>query len=662
MIDQPLTQILILLIATVAVVALARRLGLPPILGYLFVGMAVGRHALALVAETPSTHLLADIGVVFLLFTLGLEFSWPRMVAMRREVFGLGLLQVVATGTLFALLGRLAGVAWLPAITVGGAVAMSSTAIVMRQLTEQSEVNRTHGRLALAVLLFQDLAFVPLLALATALGSGTLVGGFSTSGLLRTLGIGAFSLVTVFAVGRLVLRPLLGQIAHSRLKELFTLTVLLVIILSGWITQTAGLSMALGGFLAGMMLAETEYRHQVEAVIRPFRELLLGLFFISVGMLLDLRLLIEEFLLVSALVLGMTLLKVAVATLAIRGFVSTHFKALRSGMVLGGGGEFGVALLTLLMPADVLPTTLAQPLLVALVVSMVIAPFGIRYNKTIARFLLRERGPPRRAIEVEDAATHDVARREHVILCGFGRVGQHIARVLEAQGFEYIALDLDLARVRPARQAGDPVVYGDSSDEDVLVGCGLDTASAVVITFANPAVSVGIVRAVRALRADVPVLVRTEDDVGLAELTQVGATEVVPETFEASLMLVSQVLMLLQMPVSRVVRVVTEIRSRRYATLRNVITREGDQATRGDLDTPTESLATVVLPPTAWAVGRRLDEVRRRGAEVAFTALRRQGITGREPAHETVLREGDVLVVYGLPEQLEHAEAVLLAG
>jgi CPA2 family monovalent cation:H+ antiporter-2 len=661
MIDQPLTQVLILLVASVVVVAIARRLGLPAILGYLFVGMAVGPHALALVAETAATHRLADIGVVFLLFTLGLEFSWPRMVAMRREVFGLGLLQVVATGLLFALLGRAAGFAWLPAVVAGGAIAMSSTAIVIRQLTEQSEVNRTHGRLALAVLLFQDLAFVPLLALATALGGGSFDGGFSTQGVLRTLGLGALSLLLVFAIGRLLLRPLLVEIAHSRLKELFTLTVLLVVIASGWITEAAGLSMALGGFLAGMMLAETEYRHQVEAVIRPFRELLLGLFFISVGMLLDLRLLLEQFAIVSGLVVGITVLKVGVATVVMRGFVSTHFKALRSGMVLGGGGEFGVALFTLLLPANVLPATLAQPLLVALVLSMVMAPFGIRYNKPIARFLLREKGPPRRAIEVEDAATHDVARREHVILCGFGRVGQHIARVLEAQGFEYIALDLDLARVRPARQAGDPVVYGDSSDEDVLVGCGLDTASAVVITFANPAVSVGIVRAVRALRADVPVLVRTADDAGLADLTLAGATEVVPETFEASLMLVSQVLMLLQVPVSRVVRTVGDIRRHRYATLRSVVRREGD-AGADALDEPPEGLATVVLPPTAWAVGRSLEEVRRHGAEVAFTALRRHGITGREPAGDTLLREGDVLVVYGLPEALEHAEAVLLTG
>ncbi|MEY4762241.1 MAG: hypothetical protein RLZZ200_2097 [Pseudomonadota bacterium] len=654
-----MTQVLILLIASVAVVALARRLGMPAILGYLFVGMAVGPYALGLFTAGETTHQLADIGVVFLLFTLGLEFSWPRMVAMRNEVFGLGLLQVALTGLFCAGVARVAGVDWLTSIVVGGAVAMSSTAIVIRQLTEQSEVNRTHGRLALAVLLFQDIAFVPLLALATALASGSLQGGISFAGVMRAVGMAALSLLAVFAIGRLVLRPLLMEIARSRLRELFTLTVLLVVIASGWITEVAGLSMALGGFLAGMMLAETEYRHQVEAVIRPFRELLLGLFFVSVGMLLDLHLLVDHFLLVSGLLVAMTMSKVGIAALIMRGFVSTHFKALRSGMVLGGGGEFGVALLTVLLPAGVLAPSIGQPLLVALVLSMLVAPFGIRYNRPIARFLLREKGPPQPVISTDDVATHGVARREHVLLCGFGRVGQQIARVLESQGFEYIALDLDMARVRPARLAGDPVVYGDASDDDVLRGCGLDTASAVIVTFSDPAVSIGIVRAVRTLRGDVPVLVRTQDDKGLPELTRAGATEVVPETFEASLMLVSQVLMLLHVPVSRVVRTVGDIRNRRYATLRNVVARDGET---GAIDEAAETLATVVLPPTAWAVGRLIDEVRSRGAEVAFTALRRQGITGREPAGTTCLREGDMLVIYGLPDALEHAEAVLLTG
>ncbi|MEO8315365.1 MAG: monovalent cation:proton antiporter-2 (CPA2) family protein [Pseudomonadota bacterium] len=657
MLQDPLTQVLALLLVSVLVVTLARRVGMPPVLGYLAVGILVGPFSFGLVPESEQTHLLAEIGVVFLLFTLGLEFSWPRMVAMRREVFGLGLLQVVVTTTLFLVCGRLLGLSWFAAVVVGGALSMSSTAIVIRQLTEQAEINRTHGRLTLAILLFQDIAFVPLLALATALAEGVPT-EFSFAGISRTLASGLAALLIVMAAGRWLLRPLLMVIAHSRLKELFTLTVLLVVLGSAWVTEHAGLSLALGGFLAGMMLAETEYRHQVEAVIRPFRELLLGLFFISVGMLLDLHLLYDKFFLVSLTVLGMILIKVLSSALAVRGFVSTNFKALRTGILLGGGGEFGVALLTLLIQAPAVPTEVVQPLLLALVVTMLAAPFGIRYNKTFARLLLREKGPPQRAIEREDAATSELAKREHVVLCGFGRVGQNIARVLESQGFEYIAVDLDPARVRPARQAGYPVIFGDSTDEDVLHACGLATASAVVVSFANPAVSVGIVRAVREQRSDVPVLVRTADDMGLAELSAAGATEVVPETFEASLMLVSQVLMLLNVPVTRVVRTVGEIRRARYVTLRGVVPVDSGDT----LEDPGEAIDSIVIPPRAWAVGRSLAEVRAHGAEVAFTALRRSGITGREPADDTMLRGGDVLVIYGMPEAREHAEAIVLTG
>ena len=661
MVHDSLTTVLALLLASVLVVTAARRLGLSPVLGYLCVGLLVGPYALGVMTDTTQTRLLAEIGVVFLLFTLGLEFSWARMVAMRREVFGLGALQVTLTLTVFALIGRAMGMSWLVAITVGGALAMSSTAIVIRQLTEQAELNRTHGRLSFAILLFQDLAFVPLLALATAIAEGSTANGFSMAGVLRALASGMAALLVMLLAGRWLLRPLFVEIARSRLKELFTLAVLLVVLGSAWITEHAGLSLALGGFLAGMMLAETEYRHQVESVIRPFRELLLGLFFISVGMLLDVRLVASQFLLISAMVLGLVLLKVAAATLSVRPFVSTHFKALRTGMVLGGGGEFGVALLTLLLQSQAVSPAVIQPLLISIVATMLVAPFGIRYNKTIARFLLREKGPPQRAIEREDAATGELARREHVVLCGYGRVGQNIARVLESQGFEYIAVDLDLARVRPARQAGYPVMFGDSTDEDVLLACGIATASAVVVSFADPQVSVGIVRAVRQHRSDVPVLVRTADDVGLQELTAAGATEVVPETLEASLMLASQVLMLLNVPVARVVRTMAEIRRDRYATMRSVVLQD-TVASAAPAQDEGEGAAPIVIPPGAWAVGRSLQEIRDRGAEVTFTALRRQGITGRDPQGSVVMREGDVLVVYGMPADIEHAEAILLAG
>ena len=292
MLQDPLTQVLALLLAAVMVVALARRIGLPPVLGYLVVGILVGPHVLGILDDSERTQLLAEIGVVFLLFTLGLEFSWPRMVAMRREVFGLGLAQVLITMALFVGIGRWLGLSWLVSVLVGGALSMSSTAIVIRQLTEQAELNRTHGRLTFAILLFQDLAFVPLLALAGALSEGT-PAYFDMASVAKSVAAGFAALLIVMLAGRYLMRPLFVEMAHSRLRELFTLAVLLVVLGAAWITEHAGLSLALGGFLAGMLLAETEYRHQVEAVIRPFRELLLGLFFISVGMLLDVQLMLR---------------------------------------------------------------------------------------------------------------------------------------------------------------------------------------------------------------------------------------------------------------------------------------------------------------------------------------------------------------------------------
>ncbi|HEV7715735.1 MAG TPA: cation:proton antiporter, partial [Steroidobacteraceae bacterium] len=528
----------------------------------------------------------------------------------------------------------------------------------MHQLTDRAELNRTHGRLAFSMLLFQDLAFVPFLALASALSSGD---SFSLASTAISVVGGIVAVVVVLATGRWLLRPLFQEITRSRLRELFTLAVLFVVLSSAWVSHAAGLSLALGGFLAGMMLAETEYRHQIETVIRPFRDILLGLFFITVGMLLDVRLLINEFALVSTMVLGLVVIKATVATLVTRWFVGSWFKSIRTGVVISIAGEFGIALLTLVLQGSVIPTNIGQPLLVAIAMSMIVSPFIISNNKRVARFLLGEKGPPGTAIDREDAFTGAIAAREHVILCGFGRVGQNVGRVLESHGFEYIAMDLDPARIRAARQAGDPVIYGDSADEELLLRAGLEHASAVVISFADAGTAIGILRSIRGIRAEVPVLVRTQDDARLNELKLAGATEVVPETFEASLMLVSQVLMLLNVPVTKVVRTIGEIRNSRYAVLRNLLIRDGDVPIEAVTEHG-EELKTVVLPPGAWAVGRTLDDIRKHGAEVTFTSIRRNGIVGREPGGEASLRDGDIVVIHGPPKALEHAESVLLAG
>jgi CPA2 family monovalent cation:H+ antiporter-2 len=656
----PLAQCLILLAGSVLLVTVARRLSLPSSMAYLLVGLALGPYALGVVSDSGATRLLAELGVAFLLFTLGLEFSLPRMLAMRREVFGLGAAQVIATAGVFSVLAHFTGLGWLVAIVVGGAIAMSSTAILLQQLTERAELNRTHGRLAFAMLLFQDLAFVPLLALASALIAGE--DPLRSEGLVPVLG-GVLAIIAVLAAGRWLLRPLFHVIAHSRLRELFTLTVLLVVLASAWVSHSAGLSFALGAFLAGMMLAETEYRHQIDAVIRPFRDLLLGLFFISVGMLLDLHLLggLRQLAIVLLTLTTLVVLKATLAALVTRPFTNSRFKALRTGIVVAIGGEFGVALCTILLQAGLLPQRVGGPLLIAMVLSMLLSPLILNNNKRVARFLLKEQAPVRTASEREEAATHEIAEREHVILCGFGRVGQNVARVLESQGFEYIALDLDPARIRAARQLGDPVMYGDSADEELLTKAGIAAASAVVISFSDPATSIGILRSVRQIRPEVPVLVRTQDDARIQELRDAGATDVVPETFEASLMLVSHVLMLLHVPVSRVVRTLGDIRNNRYTVLRNIV-RRGDARPVDETSEHREEIKSVVLPPGAWSIGRTLTEVRSRDVAVSFTGVRRHGILGREPAGDTVLRDGDIVVIYGQPEDLERAEAVLLAG
>ena len=657
---DPLLQILILLTASVGVVALVRRLALPAILGYLLVGALLGPRSLGLVDDSATTRLLAEFGITFLLFTLGLEFSRPRLVAMRAEVVGIGGLQVLVTAGVVAGIAIAGfGIAPATAIVTGGAIAMSSTAIIVAQLTEQSENNSSHGRIAVAICLFQDLAFTVLLALESSLRNGGPAGG--ARGVVQSIAFAALALAIVLAAGRWWLRPLFHAIASVRSTELFALTALLVVLAAAWATRAAGLSLALGGFLAGMMLAETEFRHQVEASIRSYRDVLVGLFFISVGMLLDGHLLIRDFALVVGWLAAILALKTGVIALVARRAARSWFKALRTGIVAGQGGEFGFALLTLLLEHRLLAPAVAQPLLAATVSSMLLAPVLIRHNRRIARALLGRFGPPGTDVGPEMRATLAVAEREHVLICGFGRVGQHVARVLERLGFEYLALEVDSQRIRSARQAGDPVVFGDAAQVEVLRSVGAMRTSCLVVTFANPPVALRVVRAMRSLRTDVPILVRTPDDAHLEEFQAAGATEVVPETFEASLMLASHLLLLLKEPVARVLRTVDEVRRHRYALLREVLTDErppiGVDGTRAR-----ERLHSVVIPPHAWAVGRTLDALAARGARARVRAIRRDRIVGRDPAGDTVLRSGDVVMLHGTLEAIERTESLLLAG
>lgn len=654
-----LHYIIILLAVAVIAIGVLRRVHLPAILAYLFTGILVGPHGLGWIPDTADTRVLAEFGVVFLLFTLGLEFSLPRLMAMKREVLALGGGQVVITSVAVATIAWLLGATPATAFVLGGAFGISSTAIVAKQLSEQLELNLRHGRLSVGVLLFQDLAVIPFLIIIPALGATASDGVWWE--LAWALAKGLVALAGVLVVGRWLLRPLFHEIANSRSAELFTLAVLLFSLTAAWATHALGLSLALGAFLAGMMLGETEFRHQVEADIRPFRDVLLGLFFITVGMLVDVSELWERLPQVVAILAALLLLKAAIVAVLSRALGYDWPAASRTGIILAQCGEFGFALLTLAIGADVMTPDLAQTALATVVLSMVVSPILIRHNGKLVESVFTRSEAEDRDVLQHDIATHQIGLSEHVIICGFGRVGQNVARFLEEENTDYIALDLDPVRVRAARTAGDPVYFGDSARLDVLRTAGLERARVVVISFFDVSSSLRILSQVKKLRPEIPVLVRTRDDSNLEKLQEAGATEVIPETLEASLMLVSHLLLLLDVPMRRVVRRIQDVRDHRYSMMRNVF-RGQDAPPLDPSHAFREQLHTVTLPSGADAVGRTIGDLNLDRSGVTVTAVRREGIVGRQPGPETRLREGDVLVLYGTPENLEHAESIVLRG
>jgi CPA2 family monovalent cation:H+ antiporter-2 len=655
--SEALELVLILLASAVLVVVVFRSLHLPPLLGYLLVGVAIGPHALGWVADSPATRQLAEFGVVFLMFTLGLEFSLPRLVQMRGLVVGLGGSQVVLTMALLAPVALAFGTTWQAAVVLAGALAMSSTAIVIRLLVERIETETPHGRATIGVLLFQDLAVVPLLILIPALaGSGETLGRDLGLAALKAAGV----LAVVLLVGQRLMRPWFTLVARRRSHELFIINVLFITLGLAYLTELAGLSLALGAFVAGMLISETQYRHQVEEDIKPFREVLLGLFFITVGMQLDLRVVADNLLLVLAAFAVPLALKFAlVAGLSqLRG--ATPGTAIRSGLALAQAGEFGLVLIVRALDLQVLDLAVAQVVVAGMLLSMLAAPFLIQYSDRIA---LRLSGSEwmLRSLQLHQVAVRSLATDRHVVICGYGRTGQSLARFLDREGIGYVALDLDPERVREAAAAGDTVVFGDASRRETLVAAGIKRAAVLVVTYTDTPSALRILHHAHEISAALPVIVRTRDDSGLERLERAGATEVVPDTFETSLMLASHAMLVLGVPVRRVLSQIRTVREQRYRLLRGFYHGATDDA--ADLDDPNQPrLHSVSVDAGAHAVGRTLAELSltELGAEV--TAVRRRGIRAEDPAPETRLEAGDVVVVLGRPDALDAAEARLLQG
>jgi CPA2 family monovalent cation:H+ antiporter-2 len=652
---ETLVTILVLLGASVVVVVACRLARLPPILGYLIVGMVVGPHALAWVEDSRSTRYLAEFGIVFLMFSLGLEFSLAQLRALRRAVFGLGFAQVAITTAVATVVLPAVGFDWKAGLVLGGALAMSSTAIVSKMLAERMELGAPHGRDAIAILLFQDLAVVAFLIVIPALGRGPEELGVA---LALAAVKGTVALTLILGLGQKPMRAWFNLVARQRSSELFVLNVLLVTLGLAAITELAGLSLALGAFLAGMLIAETEYRYQVEEDIKPFRDVLLGLFFVTVGMALDLAAVATHWPYVLLLLVVPLAFKLVLVAALARWFGASLASSLRTGFYLAQAGELALVMLALASQSGVVAPVVLPVVLAAMVLSMLSAPVVIQFAEPIVRRLTANDWLAR-AAQLTTIASTAMSRQEHVVICGYGRSGQNLARLLEREQIPYVALDNDPERVREAAGAGASVVYGDAGRRETLVAAGLPKAKALAITFADTHAATKILHHALALRPELPVIVRTVDDTDLDKLVKAGATEVVPEVLEGSLMLASHALLVIGVPLNRVLAHISAVREERYSLFRGFFHGATDAADAADNLQP--RLHSVLLPEGAAAVGRMLGEVDLDGlAEV--TGVRRRGLPPSRPASDFRLEAGDVVVLLGAPKELSIAEARLLEG
>jgi CPA2 family monovalent cation:H+ antiporter-2 len=657
MLDETLIQLLLLLGVTVAVVLSFQKFHIPPSLAYLLVGVLLGSHTAGPVIDDRYIGLIAEFGIVFLLFTIGLSFSLAHIYSLRHMIMGLGTAQVVLTTAVVAAGLWLLGIRPEIAFVIGAVFAQSSTTIIVKQLSEQGEEHTRHGRLGTALSVFQDITAVPFVVIIPVLG---IAAADEVVGTLVLALIKAILAIAIMVIsGRFLLKPLFHLVAQKRSAELFTLTVLFVCMLSAWITKSLGLSMAFGAFLAGMMLADTEFRHQVDSSIRPFRDVLLGIFFISIGMLIDLGLLPEIWLQAFAGTLALLMIKFLLVTTIVRLSKIDWNTALRTGLVLAVGGEFGFALLAIALNSGAIAQQHAQIALTSVLMSMIVAPFMIRYNRLLAAKVL----PLSFAEHLEKSNNqdsiqdiHDHHANNHVVICGFGRIGQLVSRCLERENIPYIALDMDPSRVREARLSGYPVYFADSAELSVLEAVNIQSARLLLISHDDTSAALKTLKNVKHFKPELTVLVRTRDESHLDELKEAGATEVIPETLEAGMMLISHTLLALKRPLYSIAQYIQEQRINRYQMLRELFRGDNEHLIDRPEEKMTDRLYPVQLDNKSPAVGRALADLANDTRNLVITALVRDGQRQLSPSQDTVLKENDVLVLFGSEDDLKRAE------
>ncbi len=546
-----LQQILVILTAAALATFVAHRLRASPVLGYLVVGIIIGPQAIALIPNTKGIHDLAELGVVFLLFSIGLELSFRRLTSLRFEVFGLGTAQLVLTASAVGVVVWLIHPSVEAAIVIGSGVALSSTAIVMQLLSERGELSNRVGRSAFSILLLQDMAIVPMLALLPLLGDKGAT-DWTVIGLAVAKAAGA--LVAILLVGRFLLQPLFRAFAAMRSQEIFVAVTLLAVLGTAWATEQVGLSLTLGAFLAGLMLAETEFRHQIETDIRPFQGLLLGLFFITIGMSINLEFAVDHWWQVLVFVVGLITLKAGIIFglgLAMRQPLGV---ALRTGLLLAQGGEFAFVLIGFAVRDDLVPEPLEQMTIAVVSVSMALTPFLNMLGQWLVTRIQRVT-----AIGLAALAEENEDLKDHAIIAGFGRFGQAVARLLDEHRIPYVGFDLNPANVMAARSQGRPVHYGDVTRRDLLWASGVDRARALIVaTDASPAQVTDLVRRMHVELPNVRVIARARSGFHAKTLRDAGAEEAVPDVTYSAQQLARSVAKAFDLPEDDIAKMLEE--------------------------------------------------------------------------------------------------------
>ena len=652
-----LPLVLALLISSVFLVGLFRYLKLPAIIAYFIVGLILGPHCIGVLPDSESSRHVAEFGIVFLMFSIGLEFSLPKLHSMRNILFGLGGTQVLITLLTSMSLALWSGLDLTSAFVIGSAFTMSSTAIVSKILMQRIDLDSRHGRLAIGILIFQDIAVIPILILIPALGVSTNDwGSIFLMSLLKTIVL----FFILFKFGKPVINFWFAIVANQRSRELFIMNVLMITLLFSFATKMAGLSYSIGAFMAGMLISETRYRYQVEADIAAFRDLLLGLFFISIGMLLNLNEIASNIGHVILITFGFVLFKAFVISLLTRLFNYEIGVGIRTGLILAQAGEFSFVILSMARDENLIGANVFQIILAASLFSMILAPFIIQYNGRIARYISKSYSR-NSADMVQTIQSMGQTLKGHVILCGYGRSGQYLARFLKEENISFIAIDIDPSRVNEASAGGEHVMYGDASRRVVLEAAGIKTAKMLVITYTNLKSCMKLLNVIQDTCKDIPVIVRTRDDTYMDDIRSAGASEVVPETLEGSLMLASHALIILGVPLNRVVKRIRSFREERYKLFR------GYFSGMSDAETETKEaqlrLHTIEIHPKLHVYSWKLIQIPFTMFNVELKYLRRPNmLEDIKPRDDIILSKGDILVVLGTTKEIDALEKYMLTG